>query len=183
MLFFHPIHLTKLSPFVAILLISTIKMLKLAQQTGDTLMSKILVLNGPNLNLLGTREPQKYGLQTLEEINTRLQSLTSHSLSFFQSNAEHELIDKIHQAKNQEIDIILINPAAFTHTSIALRDALLATQIPFIEIHLSNTAAREPFRHHSYFSDIAQGVIAGFGPLSYELALHAANHHLSKTKE
>ncbi len=141
-------------------------------------MSKILVLNGPNLNLLGKREPETYGPQTLEQINTQLQSLTSHKLIFFQSNAEHDLVNKIQQAPAEDIEFILFNPAAFTHTSIALRDALLAIQIPFIEIHLSNIKTREIFRQHSYFSDIAKGVVMGFGPTSYELALQAANQYL-----
>ncbi|MCW8906946.1 MAG: type II 3-dehydroquinate dehydratase [Sedimenticola sp.] len=145
-------------------------------------MATILVLNGPNLNLLGTREPDKYGHDTLQEIEQRLQQLTQgagHGLAFTQSNAEHELIDRIHQAREEGIAFILFNPAAFTHTSVALRDALLAVEIPFIEVHLSNVHARETFRRHSYFSDIAEGVISGLGVQSYELALAAALKRLS----
>lgn len=140
-------------------------------------MARILVLNGPNLNLLGSREPAVYGHTTLEEIGTRLQArarAAGHELDFFQSNAEHELVNRIHQAGRDGVAVILINPAAFTHTSIALRDALLGVAIPFIELHLSNVFAREPFRQHSYLSDIALGVISGFGAQSYELALDAA---------
>jgi 3-dehydroquinate dehydratase-2 len=127
-------------------------------------MANILVLNGPNLNLLGTREPEKYGHDTLQNIEDRLASLASdHQIAFFQSNVEGELINRIHQAQVDKVDFILINPAAFTHTSIALRDAMLAVNIPFIEIHLSNVYARESFRHHSYLSDIAVAVISGLG--------------------
>jgi 3-dehydroquinate dehydratase-2 len=127
-------------------------------------MANILVLNGPNLNLLGTREPEKYGHDTLQNIEDRLASLASdHDIAFFQSNVEGELINRIHQAQVDKVDFILINPAAFTHTSIALRDAMLAVNIPFIEIHLSNVYARESFRHHSYLSDIAVAVISGLG--------------------
>lgn len=139
-------------------------------------MAKILVLHGPNLNLLGTREPEIYGATTLDEINTTLVTTAKaegHSLECLQSNAESALIDKVHQAVN-DIDFIIINPAAFTHTSVALRDALAGVNIPFIECHLSNVHAREPFRQHSYLSDIAVGVICGFGPNSYNLALQAA---------
>jgi len=145
-------------------------------------MATILVLNGPNLNLLGTREPDKYGHDTLQEIEQRLQQLTQgagHDLVFTQSNAEHELIERIHRARDEGIAFILFNPAAFTHTSVALRDALLAVEIPFIEVHLSNVHARETFRRHSYFSDIAAGVISGLGVQSYELALAAALKRLS----
>ena len=144
-------------------------------------MANLLLLNGPNLNLLGSREPGTYGTSTLPEITARLIKLASeagHELSALQSNSEAELINRIHQAGQEQIDFILFNPAAYTHTSIALRDALLAVKIPFIEIHLSNVYARENFRHHSYFSDIATGVIAGFGPLGYELALYAAAQRL-----
>ena len=143
----------------------------------------ILLLNGPNLNLLGTREPEKYGSTTLTEIVNGLENQASAldiTLSHLQSNAEHQLIDRIHQARGNT-DFILINPAAFTHTSVALRDALLAVQIPFIEIHLSNVHAREPFRHHSYLSDVAVGVICGLGADGYAFALQAAVNHLSKT--
>ncbi len=137
---------------------------------------KILILNGPNLNLLGMREPHLYGSQTLDQIYQGLRILaepTHVQLDFFQSNAEHLLIDKIHEGY-QKIDFIIFNPAALTHTSIALRDALLAVQIPFIEVHLSDLKAREAFRQHSYFSDIALKVISGQGVLGYELALRAA---------
>ena len=143
----------------------------------------ILLQNGPNLNLLGTREPEKYGSTTLTEIVNGLENQASAldiTLSHLQSNAEHALIDRIHQARGNT-DFILINPAAFTHTSVALRDALLAVQIPFIEIHLSNVHAREPFRHHSYLSDIAVGVICGLGADGYTFALQAAVNRLSKT--
>lgn len=140
-------------------------------------MAKILVLHGPNLNMLGVREPGIYGHETLGDINSALAERASaggHDLAWFQSNAEHELIGRIHQARDEGTAIIVINPAAFTHTSVALRDALSAVSIPFIEVHLSNPHAREPFRHHSYLSDIAVGVICGFGGQSYQLALSAA---------
>lgn len=145
----------------------------------------ILLLNGPNLNLLGTREPDKYGTLTLADIVTTLTRDAGKcgvTLSHLQSNAEHELIDRIHAARGNT-DFILINPAAFTHTSVALRDALLAVSIPFIEIHLSNVHAREPFRHHSYLSDIATGVICGLGAESYRYALQAAVHRLSQSTQ
>jgi 3-dehydroquinate dehydratase-2 len=144
-------------------------------------MASILVLNGPNLNLLGTREPGLYGRDTLESIRNRLSAQAEakgHSLEFLQSNAEHELIDKVQRAGSEGTEFIIINPAAFTHTSVALRDALLAVAIPFIEVHLSNVHAREPFRAHSYFSDIAVGVISGLGAKGYELALSAATARL-----
>ena len=140
-------------------------------------MASILLLHGPNLNLLGVREPGVYGNSTLETINKRLSALAAaagHHVQAMQSNAEHELIDRIHAARSEAISYIIFNPAAFTHTSVALRDALLAVAVPFIEVHLSNVHAREAFRHHSYFSDIAAGVISGFGPLGYELAMQAA---------
>lgn len=146
-------------------------------------MANLLLLNGPNLNMLGTREPGTYGSTTLDEIVENLERLahnSGHTLQALQSNSEAELIERIHQAADDDVDFILFNPAGFTHTSIALRDALLAVQIPFIEIHLSNVHAREPFRHHSYFSDIAAGVIAGLGPLGYELALYAAAQRLEQ---
>lgn len=146
-------------------------------------MAKILVLNGPNLNLLGTREPDLYGSDTLQDIEANLvkqASSENHTLNHFQSNSESELIDQIHQAASDSVAFILINPAAFTHTSIAIRDALLGTQIPFIEIHLSNVHQREDFRQHSYFSDIAKGTIVGLGAQGYELALQAALSHLEK---
>lgn len=139
-------------------------------------MARILVLHGPNLNLLGVREPSVYGHETLADINATLAAraqAAGHDLSWFQSNAEHELIARIHQARDEGTAWILINPAAFTHTSVALRDALAGVAIPFIEIHLSNPHAREPFRHHSYMSDLATGVICGFGGDSYRLALEA----------
>ena len=137
-------------------------------------MATILVINGPNLNLLGTREPELYGSTTLDQIHWNLQTMAGsagHQLDYFQSNAEHELINRIHQAGQDGVNFVIINPAAFTHTSIALRDALLGVGIPFVEVHLSNIHRREPFRHHSYFSDVAEGVIAGLGPAGYELAL------------
>ena len=140
-------------------------------------MASILLLNGPNLNLLGQREPDRYGRLTLAEIEAsaarHAQSL-GHRLTCFQSNAEHALIDRIHAAKPDGVDFIVINPAAFTHTSVALRDALLGVAIPFIEVHISNVHAREPFRQHSYLSDIARGVITGLGAQGYEFAISAA---------
>jgi 3-dehydroquinate dehydratase-2 len=142
----------------------------------------VLVLHGPNLNLLGTREPSHYGHDTLADINGRLQEQAKAlklALSTFQSNAEDALIERIHQAAGTT-DFIIINPAAFTHTSVALRDALAAVAIPFIEVHLSNVFAREPFRHHSYFSDAAVGVISGLGSKGYEAALEFAAHRLHK---
>ena len=146
-------------------------------------MSKILVVHGPNLNLLGDRETQHYGQDNLEAINARLKEQgrkAGHSVEAFQSNAEAPLIERIHAAKSDETAYIIINPAAFTHTSVALRDALAAVRIPFIEVHLSNVHAREPFRRHSYFSDLAAGVISGLGPVVYELALDAATRALAK---
>ncbi|KEA53820.1 3-dehydroquinate dehydratase [Mangrovibacter sp. MFB070] len=143
----------------------------------------ILLLNGPNLNMLGTREPDKYGSQTLPEIVAHLEAEAESLgavLDHLQSNAEHVLIERIHQAKDT-VDYILINPAAYTHTSVALRDALLAVNIPFIEIHLSNVHAREPFRHHSYLSDIASGVICGLGADGYSYALQTAVKRLSQS--
>lgn len=145
-------------------------------------MASILVLHGPNLNLLGTREPEVYGHGTLENINTQLSIRClelGHHLQTLQSNAEYELIERIHDARLEGINFIIINPAAFTHTSIALRDALAAVAIPFIECHLSNVHQREAFRQHSYFSDLAKGVICGFGPQSYLLALEAADKLLA----
>ena len=145
-------------------------------------MAHLLLLNGPNLNMLGTREPGLYGSLTLEQIVSRVTQLAaeaSHHLSAFQSNSEAELIARIHEAPATHVAFIIFNPAAFTHTSVALRDALLSVKIPFIEVHLSNVHAREAFRHHSYFSDVAVGTIAGFGAIGYELALRAATHHLA----
>lgn len=147
-------------------------------------MAEILVLNGPNLNLLGEREPQHYGHTSLEQINARLTELAAaagHRIRFFQSNAEHDLVERVHQALRDRVAFIIINPAAFTHSSIALRDALAAAAIPFIEVHLSNVHAREPFRKHSYFSDLAAGIISGLGPQGYELALAAAIDRLKTT--
>ena len=144
-------------------------------------MAKITVLNGPNLNMLGIREPGLYGNKTLQDIQVSLEQLAGrlgHNLDFLQSNAEHQIVEQIHHAYHQGVDFILINPAAFTHTSVAIRDALLATKIAFIEVHLSNVHAREPFRSHSYFSDIAVGVICGLGASGYELALDAAHQIL-----
>ncbi|WP_029686259.1 type II 3-dehydroquinate dehydratase [Tatumella saanichensis] len=143
----------------------------------------VLLLNGPNLNLLGTREPETYGHTTLQDIVSGLtqQAQTLNvKLSHLQTNAEYQLIDRIHEAKGN-VDYIIINPAAFTHTSVALRDALLAVSIPFIEVHLTNVHAREAFRHHSYLSDIAAGVICGFGPDGYQWALHTAVKRLSNS--
>lgn len=140
-------------------------------------VKNVLVLHGPNLNLLGTREPKIYGSVTLEEINRNLTNLATAAdieLANFQSNAEGELIDRIHRAVREGVDFIIINPAAYTHTSIALRDALAAVELPFVEVHLSNIFAREPFRRKSYFSDLARGVISGLGPKGYELALQYA---------
>ena len=145
-------------------------------------MSKLLVLHGPNLNLLGERETQHYGRDTLEAIDRRLRERAATArieVQSLQSNAEDVLIERIHAAKNDGTAFIIINPAAFTHTSVALRDALAAVRIPFIEVHLSNIHAREPFRHQSYFSDLALGVISGLGPVVYELALEAALRSLA----
>jgi 3-dehydroquinate dehydratase-2 len=144
-------------------------------------MALIAVLNGPNLNLLGIREPAVYGGDTLQTIQDSLEQMAlalGHEIQFFQSNAEHDLVDRIHRAYYEAVDFIVINPAAFTHTSVAIRDALLATKIPFIEVHLSNVHAREPFRHHSYFSDVAKGVICGLGATGYSLAFQAAHQLL-----
>ena len=148
-------------------------------------MAVILVLHGPNLNLLGSREPSVYGHDTLESINNKLTADATqlgHSLSTLQSNAEHMLIDRIQQCQHDSTDFLIFNPAGFTHTSIALRDALLAVQKPFIEVHLSNIHRRESFRHHSYFSDIAIGTITGLGAEGYRLALDYAHHHLITTR-
>jgi 3-dehydroquinate dehydratase-2 len=144
-------------------------------------VSLILLLNGPNLNLLGSREPDIYGSETLGQIESDLGEDArelGHELETFQSNQESALIERVQQAKAEGVEFILLNAGAFTHTSIALRDALLAVGIPFVEVHLSNVHAREEFRHHSYFSDIAQGVIVGLGPLGYRLALQAAHEKL-----
>jgi len=148
-------------------------------------MSDLLLINGPNLNLLGSREPDVYGAERLEDIEARCAETAKalgHALQCFQSNAEHELIDRVQQAARDDVAFIILNPGAFTHTSIALRDALLAVQIPFIEIHLSNTFAREEFRHNSYFSDIASSCLFGFGAYGYELAVQAASQYVGKAE-
>lgn len=148
-------------------------------------MAEILVINGPNLNLLGKREPEHYGRVSLDEINQQLSEqakASGHRLSVFQSNAEHELVERVHQAIEQKVAFIILNPAAYTHSSVALRDALAAAHIPFIEVHLSNIHAREEFRRHSYFSDLSQGVISGLGAHGYELALAAAMRQLKQKK-
>jgi 3-dehydroquinate dehydratase-2 len=145
-------------------------------------MARVLLLNGPNLNLLGTREPALYGTDTLEAIQKRTEAVareTGHELIAFQSNAEHELIERVQRARAEGVAFMILNPGALTHTSIALRDAVLAVGVPFIEVHLSNTQAREAFRRHSYFSDIAVGVIAGLGAYGYEAAMRAAAQRLA----
>jgi 3-dehydroquinate dehydratase-2 len=155
---------------------------EMAEKTGS---KSILVLHGPNLNLLGLREPEHYGKATLESINKRLSERAGNAgvnLESFQSNSEADLVGKVQSLAVNKADFILINPAAFTHTSVALRDALAAVKIPFIEVHLSNVHAREAFRHHSYFSDIAVGVICGLGAQGYELALEYALNALSSTE-
>ena len=146
-------------------------------------MPDLLLINGPNLNLLGSREPDVYGTAGLADIEDELTKLAAdlgHSLATFQTNAEHEIVDRIQQASIEGVDMILLNPGAFTHTSIAIRDALLAVAIPFFEIHLSNVFARETFRHKSYFSDIAAGCLIGLGAYGYELALRAADAQLAQ---
>jgi 3-dehydroquinate dehydratase-2 len=146
-------------------------------------MATILVLHGPNLNMLGEREPEVYGHDTLAAINQRLEQQAhdrGHHLLCMQSNAEYELVERVQDARHEGVNFIIINPAAFTHTSVALRDALAAVEIPFIEIHLSNVYAREAFRHDSYFSDLATGVICGLGAQGYELALQAALSRLEQ---
>ena len=146
-------------------------------------MAKILVLNGPNLNMLGLREPEVYGTTTLKEIDEKILLMADaagHKLETFQSNAEHELIDRIHLAKINKIEFIIINPGAFTHTSVAIRDAFLSVSIPFIEVHLSNVFAREEFRKHSYLSDIAVAVVSGMGAFGYEVALQAVEQLIEK---
>lgn len=147
-------------------------------------MARVLVLHGPNLNLLGEREPGIYGAATLSSIDAKLADRATAcgvTLESFQSNAEAALIDKVHDSRADGVEFIVINPAAFTHSSIALRDALSAVGLPFIEVHLSNVHARESFRHHSYFSDIAEGVICGLGPAGYEFALQYALERLKDT--
>ena len=146
-------------------------------------MSTILLINGPNLNLLGSREPDVYGATTLADIEKQAAAVAAglgHDIACYQSNAEHELIDRVQQAPREGIEFIIVNPGAFTHTSVALRDALLAVDIPFIEVHLSNTFAREEFRHNSYFSDIATACLVGFGAHGYELAVLAAGRYLAE---
>ena len=146
-------------------------------------MSKLLVINGPNLNLLGLREPGLYGATTLADLETQCQHAArelGHELAVFQNNSEGALVDRVHAARSEGVAFMVINPGAYTHTSIALRDALLGVAIPFIEVHISNVHAREPFRQHSYVSDIALGVITGLGIVGYELALRAADHYLAR---
>jgi len=146
-------------------------------------MARLLLLNGPNLNLLGRREPALYGAETLAQIEQRLTNLaqgSGHELATFQSNAEHLLIERVHQAGADGTRFLIVNPGALTHTSIALRDAILGVSVPFIEVHLSNVHAREPFRRHSYFADIAVGSVVGLGAFGYELALQAAIRHLAR---
>ena len=140
-------------------------------------MAKLLLLHGPNLNLLGQREPEHYGVETLEAINARLNAqarCAGHELAIVQSNAEHELVEAVQEARREGVAFLVLNPAAFTHTSVALRDAVLGAGVPFIEVHLSNVHAREPFRRQSFFSDVAEGVITGFGARGYEYALTEA---------
>ncbi|HTP39935.1 MAG TPA: type II 3-dehydroquinate dehydratase [Steroidobacteraceae bacterium] len=146
-------------------------------------MARLLLLNGPNLNLLGSREPEKYGSVTLPQLEARCASLArelGHELVSFQSNAEHELVGRVQAAPGEQLAFAIVNAGALTHTSVALRDALLGVRLPFIELHITNTAAREQFRHRSYLSDIAVGVIAGLGPLGYELAIRAAAARLAQ---
>ncbi len=148
-------------------------------------MGKILVLHGPNLNMLGIREPEVYGTTTLKEIDEQIKLFADsagHKLTSFQSNAEHELIDQIQLAKTENVDFIIINPGAYTHTSVAIRDAFLSVSIPFIEVHLSNVFAREEFRKQSYLSDIAVAVVSGMGAFGYEVALQAAEQFLEKAE-
>ena len=148
-------------------------------------MARLLLLNGPNLNLLGTREPEKYGHDSLKQVEARCAELArslGHELHALQSNAEHVLIDTVHAARTDGTAFIVINPGAYCHTSIALRDAFLSATVPFIEVHISNVAARESFRHHSYLSDVAVGFIVGLGTLGYELAIQAAARKLGAGK-
>ncbi len=147
-------------------------------------MARLLLLNGPNLNLLGSREPELYGADTLASVERRAGDVaaeTGHELVAFQSNAEHLLIERVHQAAREAVAFLIVNPGAFTHTSIALRDAVLAVRLPFIEVHLTNIHAREPFRRQSYFSDIAVGCVVGLGAFGYEVAVRAAARHLART--
>ncbi|WP_303786683.1 type II 3-dehydroquinate dehydratase [Azovibrio restrictus] len=157
-------------------------MTKPKSASGTAIKARLLVLHGPNLNLLGTREPQHYGAATLADINAALArraGTAGMALEAFQTNHEGEMIERIHAARQEGVDRIIINPAAWTHTSVAIRDALAAVAIPFVEVHLSNVHAREPFRQHSYFSDLAQGVISGLGQDSYHLALEFLINQLS----
>jgi 3-dehydroquinate dehydratase-2 len=154
---------------------------RVTAKSVPSLRPHVLVLHGPNLNLLGSREPKHYGLATLDDINRALVSrgeTVGTQVETFQHNHEGALIDRVHQAARDHVDFIVINPAGYTHTSVALRDALAATAIPFVEVHLSNIYARETFRHHSYFSDLAVGVVSGLGAHGYELALEYALRHL-----
>ena len=146
-------------------------------------MARILLANGPNLNLLGTREPEIYGADTLGDIEARATAVArecGHELAAFQSNAEHALIERVHQGGRESTDFLILNPGAFTHTSVALRDAIAAVRLPFVEVHLSNVHAREAFRRHSYFSDIAVGSIVGLGAYGYELAVRAVARLLAR---
>ena len=149
-------------------------------------MAKLLLLHGPNLNLLGEREPEHYGAETLATINARLRAAAQsagHDLAVCQSNAEHELVEAVQQAGREGVAFLVINPAAFTHTSVALRDAVIAAGVPFIEVHLSNVHAREPFRHRSFFSDVAEGVISGLGVRGYDYALAEAMRRMESPAE
>ena len=145
------------------------------------MISRLLVLHGPNLNLLGRREPEKYGTTTLEQINAKIREKAANAtidVDILQSNEEAELVGRVQRLLDDPVDFLIINPAAFTHTSVALRDAIAAVRVPFVEVHLSNVFAREPFRHHSYFTDIAVGMICGLGPKGYELAVdYALSRH------
>ena len=177
------IHVAKSGQLVAIcgkLAAMTTRRSKLEDDQRGIQVAHILIIHGPNLNLLGTREPEVYGSETLAAINKRLSALARKSgakLSVFQSNSEGSLVDRVQAARGDGVNFIVINPAAYTHTSVALRDALAAVAIPFIEIHLSNVHARESFRRHSYFSDVAVGVICGFGSGGYDMALDFAIQH------
>jgi 3-dehydroquinate dehydratase-2 len=158
---------------------------RVAAKSASSLHPHVLVVHGPNLNLLGTREPGHYGLATLDDINRALVGRGEAAAAFvetFQHNHEGALVERIHQAGREHVDFIVINPAAYTHTSVAIRDALAAVAIPFVEVHLSNIYARESFRHHSYLSDLAVGVVSGLGAYGYELALeYALRHHQNRT--
>jgi 3-dehydroquinate dehydratase-2 len=177
-------------PDPAELALSALKKVKLAANFGNLAgnieMARLLLINGPNLNLLGRREPAVYGRTGLTEVEQRLAAEAGrlgHEFAAFQSNAEHEIVERLHKASADAVDFILLNPGAFTHTSIAIRDALLAVDIPFIEVHVSNVFAREEFRHRSYFSDIAAGCLFGLGTFGYELALQAAIRQLTPAED